>query len=270
MVSVLNEGKAALFFTGRKHAGENLEDLLKKRNGGLQVPIQMCDALSRNAPKEFQALMANCLAHGRRQFVDIAENFPEECIHVLEELKKVYQNEARVREQQMTAEERLHFHQTESGPVMESLFEWFTRQFEEKKVEPNSGLGKAIQYMLNHWKKLTLFLREANAPLDNNICERALKKAIQHRKNSLFYKTMRGAAVGDLYMSLIHTCYFSGADPFDYLTQLQRNHERVAAAPADWMPWNYRQQLVSAEPASGPACGTADDLRVLTTHPPDS
>ena len=141
---------------------------------------------------------------------------------------------------------------------------------EEKKVEPNSSLGGAIAYMLRHWEKLTLFLRVPGAPLDNNICEQAMKMAIRHRKNSMFYKTMRGAAVGDLYMSLIHTCYFSAADPFDYLTQLQRNHQRVTAAPADWMPWNYRQQLVSAEPASGSNCGTANGLRALTAHPPDS
>ena len=68
--------------------------------------------------------------------------------------------------------------------------------------------------------------------------------AIRHRRNSLFYKTMRGAAIGDLYMSLIHTCYLCGASPIDYLTELQRHHEQVRAAPADWMPWNYRQQLV--------------------------
>jgi transposase len=240
LVSILEEGKVALFFTGRKHAGENLEDLLKKRNGGLQVPIQMCDALSRNAPKDFQALMANCLAHGRRQFVEVAENFPEECIHVLEALKEVYKNDAVTRQLKMSAEERLHFHQAESGPVMEKLYDWFTEQFEEKKVEPNSGLGKAIQYMLNHWEKLTLFLREPNAPLDNNLCERALKKAIQHRKNSLFYKTEHGAYIGDLFMSLIYTCVLCQVNPFDYLTQLQEHSEELRQNPEKWMPWNYQ------------------------------
>ncbi len=99
--------------------------------------------------------------------------------------------------------------------------------------------------MQKHWEKLTLFLRVAGAPLDNNICECALKMAIRHRRNSLFYKTERGAKVGDAYMSLIHTCQHSQVDPFDYLTQLQRHHERVAASPTDWMPWNYLRQLAS-------------------------
>jgi Transposase IS66 family len=45
----------------------------------------------------------------------------------------------------------------------------------------------------------------------NNICERALKRAVLHRKNALFYKTLNGAEAGDLFMSLIHTCELCGA-----------------------------------------------------------
>ena len=80
----------------------------------------------------------------------------------------------------------------------------------------------------------------AGAPLDNNICERALKKAILHRKNALFFKTRNGAAVGDLFLSLIHTCELNGANPFAYLTELQRHASEVATEPGAWMPWIYR------------------------------
>ena len=90
--------------------------------------------------------------------------------------------------------------------------------------------------MLKHWAKLTLFLRQAGAPLDNNVCERALKKAILHRKNALFYKTQNGAHVGDLFMSLIHTCQFCDANPFDYLTALQQHGELVARSPSSGCP----------------------------------
>jgi hypothetical protein len=99
--------------------------------------------------------------------------------------------------------------------------------------------------MQKHWSKLTLFLRMAGVPLDNNICERALKKAILHRKNALFYKTQKGARVGDIFMSLIHSAELNGENPFEYLVELQRHHEEVAANPADWMPWNYRDTLAS-------------------------
>src|SRR5437016_14523312 len=80
---------------------------------------------------------------------------------------------------------------------MEQLHRWLEAQFAERKTEPNSGLGKAITYLLRHWKALTTFLREAGVPLDNNLCERALKRAVLYRKNALFYRTLHGAEVSD-------------------------------------------------------------------------
>lgn len=235
--------KIALFFTGRQHAGENLADVLKRRAAGLPPPIQMSDALSRNAPKSIEILVGKCMAHGRRQFVKITPNFPEECRHVLEALGEVYHNDHLAREGGLTRMERLHFHQQHSRPVMDALQQWLDAQLKENKVEPNSGLGKAISYMLKHWQGLTLFLREPGAPLDNNLVERALKKAILHRRNSLFYKTLNGAEVGDLYMSLIHTCELNGENPVTYLTELLRHANELSVKPADWMPWNYRMTL---------------------------
>ena len=245
IVSKASVKEMALYFTGRQHAGENLADVLKQRAAALPPLIQMSDALSRNAPKltGVEILVAKCLAHGRRQFVDVAQNFPEECRYVLESLGQVYYNDALAREQPLPAADRLRFHQEQSGPVMKQLHTWLEAQLAEKKTEPNSGLGKAITYLLRHWKGLTAFLREAGAPLDNNICERALKRAVLHRKNALFYRTLHGAEVGDLFMSLIHTCQLCGAHSFDYLTELQRHARELQANPADWMPWNYRETL---------------------------
>jgi transposase len=241
--------RIALFFSGSQHAGENLRDVLKRRKAELPPPIQMCDALSRNRPGELQTILANCLAHARRQFVDVHDRFPEECRYVLEAIEVIYCNDATTRKEGLTAEARLQFHQAESGPTMDRLWEWLKRQIDEKLVEPHSGLGAAIQYLRKHWEKLTLFLRKAGAPLDNNVVERALKKAILHRKNALFYKTQNGAAVGDLYMSLIHTCELNDANPFEYLTALQEHADQVAAAPERWLPWNYRDALSSLSPA---------------------
>ena len=102
--------------------------------------------------------------------------------------------------------------------------------------------------MLNHWNELTLFLRQPGAPLDNNICERALKKAILNRKNALFYKTERGARVGDLYMSLIHTCELCNANPLDYLVALRANSSEVKCHPDRWMPWNYKPANSQVQP----------------------
>jgi transposase len=183
----------------------------------------------------------------------VAARFPDECRYVLETFREVYKNDALAQGQGMSAEERLAFHKAESGPLMERFNHWLHEQIDEKKVEPNSGLGEAIKYTIKHWEPLTLFLRVAGAPLDNNACERILKKAILHRKASLFYKTENGAHVGDLFMSLIHTCELCQADPFDYLTDLQRNAKEVAANPQNWLPWNYRESLLySASPHRAP------------------
>jgi len=242
ILSTLENHQIALFLTGRPHAGENLEDLLRQRMDR-SPPIQMCDALARNIPKAFETLLANCLAHGRRQFVDVAENFPQECHYVLETLAGVYKNDQAAKDRQMDAHERLRFHQEESGPLMEQLNTWLHAQLEQNLVESNSGLGQAINYMLKHWKALTLFLKEPGVPLDNNVCERALKKAILHRKNAMFYKTLKGAQVGDLFMSLIHTCSLAGVNPIDYFTALQENAAEMAQAPENWLPWTYTAAL---------------------------
>jgi hypothetical protein len=252
IVSTKEGRKIALYFTGRKHAGENLADVLRQRAAELKVPIQMCDALSRNLPEEMKVILANCTAHSRRNFVDVVESFPEECRYVLETIAAVYKNDAVARERNMSPEERLRFHQAESGPLMEELHTWMTKQIEEKQVEPNGGLGQAIVYSLKYWDKLTRFLEVPGAPLDNNTVERALKKAITHRNNSLFYKTEHGALVGDIYMSLIYTCQLNGVNPFDYLTELQRHSKELAANPKEWMPWNYQATLARIQGAREP------------------
>ncbi len=252
IVSVSKGYRVALFFTGRQHAGENLEDVLAQRAEKLSAPIQMSDALSRNTSGEFKTIVANCIAHARRRFVDVAENFPDEVRHVLEELREVYENDAIARKQEMSPTARLRFHKDNSRPVMKRLKAWMEAQLEERKVEPNSGLGEAIGYMLNHWQKLTLFLRVVGAPLDNNLCERVLKKAILHRKNAYFYKTERGARVGDIFMSVIHTAELNGTKTFDYLVALQRHADVVAKSPDEWMPWNFTEALARLTSGADP------------------
>jgi hypothetical protein len=244
IVALIAQRKVVLFFTGPKHAGENLAQVLAHRAEQLEAPIQMCDALTRNYPKQFKTILSNCLLHGRRKFVEVVEHFPEPCRHVIEVLAEVYQHDAHCREQNLSREQRLAYHQEHSAPLMEALERWMAEQLEQRQVEPNCGLGQALRYMLKHWKELTLFLRQAGAPLDNNVCERALKKAILHRKNSLFFKTKNGAEIGDIYMSLIYTCQLCGANPFEYLQALQIHAEAVQHNAQQWLPWNYRERLV--------------------------
>ncbi len=245
VLAVRDERRMALFFTGPKHAGENLAQLLKQRTSGLSPPIQMCDALSRNVPKELETILAHCLAHARRNFVDLVTSFPEECRYVIEALAEVYHHDKMAKEQGLSVDQRLRFHQEQSGPVMGRLNEWLQRQLSERRIEPNSSMGKAITYMLNHWEPLTLFLRVPGAPLDNNLCEQVLKRAILHRKGSLFFKTQHGAYIGDLFMSLIHTCTLNHVNPFHYLIILQKHSSELFKSPHKWFPWNYQDALAS-------------------------
>lgn len=191
VVAEVEGRKIALYRTGPRHAGENLRALLLRREEGRAPPLQMCDGLERNLPKELEAIAGDCVVHMRRQFVDVKGSFPEEVRHVLQELAEVYRVEARARS--LPPKQRLLLHQRESGPVMERLRAWMEERIARRKVEPNSGLGKAIAYARKRWGRLTLFLRVEGAPLDNDVCERTLKRAILHRKNSLFYKTSNGA-----------------------------------------------------------------------------
>lgn len=249
IVATTGDRKIALYFTGAKHAGENLDDLLQLRNPDRESVMQMSDGLDRNAPTRAKTVEGKCLTHGRRQFADIIENFPEECRRVIEDIGRVYHVDGLAKERNLSPQERLFLHQEKSAPIMEGLRRWLVDQLLEDKVEPNSGLGKAVAYMLKLWSKLTLFLRKPGAPLDTNIVERALKLAIRYRKNSLFFQTESGAAVGDLFMSLIETCWLNGINAFAHLVALLTNTARLAECPSSWMPWNYQATLAAMTPA---------------------
>jgi transposase len=230
----------ALYANGRRHAGENLDELLKKRSAGLETPIQMADALAANWSGEEETIEAKCLAHARRRFIEIERAFPGECDRMLDAIAKVYQVEAETKG--MSAQERLECHQARSGPVMAELREWIEEEFSERRTEPNSGLGQAFRYVLRHWEGLTRFLTVAGVPLDNNVAERALKRAVLLRKNALFYKNEHGASVGAILQSLIETCRLNGVGAWEYLLRLMRNRSEARANPAAYLPWSYARE----------------------------
>lgn len=190
ILSRSEEYDIALFYNGTKHAGENLEKLLEKRDQNKSPIIQMCDALSRNIPNSFKTILCNCLSHGLRKFDDLKSFYPAPCLHIIKEIAQVYKHDEKT--MTLSKEERLSYHQQHSEPIMNRLMQYMSNQMESKQVEPNDSLGKAMRYMLKHWHGLTQFLRVAGAPLDNNILERALKIPIRGRRTWLFYKTPYG------------------------------------------------------------------------------
>jgi transposase len=232
-----------LYYSGRAHAGENLAALLEQREADQEPPLVMSDALSRNEIDESLVIRCHCLAHGRRQFSDIEDVFPGECRVVIETLKQVFDHDEEARDQQMSPQARLTYHQVYSQPLMDELKGWLDRQLADRLVEPNSSLGQAMSYMQNHWETLTRFLSVAGAPLDNNLVERALKLFIRQRKNSLFYKSEHSAYIASVLTSLIVTCIYAGVNVLDYFVALQEHRSEVFADPSAWLPWTYQESL---------------------------
>lgn len=237
--ALVGERTIALYYSGRRHTGENLYQLLLLRPADLDLPTIMGDAAAKNWTPEFQRIICKCLQHARKHFKDVRLAFPAKCRHVLDELGEVYKNDAQTKG--MTPQERLAYHEQHSLPRMTQLKEWVEQQLRDHEFEPNDGFGKAVSYFLGHYEGLTQFCRFAGAPIDNNMAERILKRAVLNRKNSLFYKTEHGAAVGDIITSLVETCALSKVNVFDYLVTLLRNARAVRAAPGRWLPWNYQE-----------------------------
>lgn len=235
--------KICLYYSGSHHGGENVSALLDKRDKDLPPIIRMCDALSANVPATLKTILCHCLTHGRRKFKEIEDFFPTECTYVIEQLAPVYKNDAIAKEQNMTEDQRLVYHQTQSAPIMDRLKIWMQEQFDQRTVEPNSALGGAIRYMQNHWAELTRFLSVSGAPIDNNLVERALKLIIRTRKNAMFHKSLHGALVASLLTTLIATCQLAGKNPVRYLMALQDYKSDIFKNPEAWLPWNYESML---------------------------
>jgi hypothetical protein len=243
LIAQVGDRRIYLYYTGRQHAGENLEALLTKRELGRGKPLVMSDALSSNNAEEAGLIRCHCLAHGRRQFSDLADDFPAESAVVVNALKLIYDHDDAARDQGLSAQERLAYHQEYSAPVFTTLKTWLEQQTAECFVEPNSSLGKAIAYLLGHWETLTQVVKELGAPLDNNTAERALKLAIRQRKNSLFYATAHSADIASILTSVIVTCVQAGVNALDYLVAVQEHRQEVFANPSVWLPWNYQGAL---------------------------
>jgi transposase len=248
VVELHSGAKVVLYFNGRQHAGENVEDIYRLRDVGLPPPIQMSDALACNFCGERKRVVCKCLVHARRKFVEVRRIYPVECNYVLKQIGQIYWNEKQTTG--MSDEERLAYHQEQSGAVMAELKQWMDEQMAEKKVEPNSSLGKAIDYFLSHYEGLSAYLRYAGAPLDNNACEQVLRPVVIIRKNSYGYKTNRGAKTAAIIQSVMQTCRLNGTNVWQYLVSVLRRSAEVRGKPEEFLPWNYKgeEEMAKAPP----------------------
>jgi transposase len=239
ILSKIEGFQIAIYLTGRKNSGENLDDVLDRRPKDQKRPVQVCDASTQNLAERHETDLAKCLNHARHNFCELVEVWPKETMKIIEMINTVFFNDRATKK--MDEGERLKYHQLNSSTVMNELQGYCNELLDNKIVEPNSGFGKAIRYLNNHWEGLTLFLRDGKAPLSNNDAERAIKSFVLIRKNSYFYKTCWGAFVGDTLLSIIKTCALNSINPYDYLVAIQANVDEVRKHPDAWLPWNYSE-----------------------------
>ena len=241
---VLYEGNTIyLFKTDTNVAGKSFKSVIEGRASDNEF-ITMSDASSHNFPELDESLMAKwiiclCLAHSRRKFVELVNDLNDDEQFVINLVGNIYHNDKYCKDNNLTAQERLEYHKKNSASLMDALKVWLNNLLLFKTVEPNSLFGQAISYMLKRWYWLTQFLRVAGAPVDNNICEQAIKVLLRYKKNSQFYRTLYGAFIGDAMMSLLHTTAYNKVNIFNYLTAVQEHASLVNTNPDQWMPWCY-------------------------------
>jgi transposase len=204
----------------------------------------MADAWSRNHAEEATLLRCQCLAHGRRKCTEIAAAFPTERAVVVNALALVYEPDAEVRRHQLSAAQRLRDHQPYSAPGFPTRKTWLEQQRAERFVEPNSRVGKAMAYRLDHGETLTQGGKEPGAPLDNNVAERALRLGIRQRTNALFSAAEHSAYIASILPRGIATCVQAGVQAVEYLVAVPDHRHEVFAHPRAWLPWTYQAALV--------------------------
>ncbi|MCY4045679.1 MAG: transposase [Cellvibrionales bacterium] len=247
LIAIDKQGNViTLFQTNIGHAGEFIDEILADRSDTADAPSVMSDALSRNKPTELKDFNYSlCNAHGRREFVSVIDHFPDEVTHILEWYQKIWSLDQRIKRQNLSDEKRLELHKRYSMLIMQQLYDDFVQCLEEELVEQNSGLGKAMQYFINHFEGLTQFCKVKGAPIDNNLMEQALKWMVRDRKNAMFHKTISGAAIADVITSIIATAANACVNVFEYLNTLQRYAKEVKDCPEKFMPWNYEEALIT-------------------------
>lgn len=246
LIAILaDDHEVILFETSLGHAGEHLNSILEKRLPDLPAPVVMNDALSSNGVVKTKIIQSNCNSHARRLFFDLEKIYPVDVGWVLDTYGKIWEHEAHIKEQNMDGKARLSYHQTHSLPIMQSLYDWAVKKTQAKSFEEHSAYGKAIQYFINHFDKLKMFCVVEGAAIDNNRMEEKLKIPIRGRKTAHFYKTVNGAGVANVLISLLATTATAKENGYEYLLALQKNKVNVKADPAAWLPWTYRDTLAA-------------------------
>jgi transposase len=246
------QGKVLLFFTGRHHAGEIIDQILEHRRAvqksGAKL-VKVSDAASKNFSHAHHDELeeAVCNAHAYLKFRAVKDRHAEEYGLAGEVYKKVFDNDDLTQAEGMSPDERMRYHREHSLPEMKRLKKMCTERLQSKLVEPNAPLWEPLTFIINQWDRLTRFCEVPSVPLDTNVVEQMLIIPVRYLAGSFNYKTQDGADVGDRHMSLIATANANGVEPVAYLTECLANHEDLKKRPEYYFPWVYRARLEAGD-----------------------
>jgi transposase len=234
---------AAVLRIGIQHTGEFLDEILAARSCDLPPPMIMGDASSSNAVTILKIEMCGCNSHAIRRFKDLEEQYPQEVAPILEAYRAIFKHDAKTKADAMTDAERLAYHRTHSRPLFKQMCRDANALFEQRIVEPNSNLGGALDYLLNHQRALGAFFRLPGAPICNNLLERELRLPVRLRDAAPLFRSREGAAIAASLWTLCITALLNSVNLFEYLGHLQRFANDVRMSPNKWLPWNYEQRV---------------------------
>lgn len=236
------DGPVVLYYTGRHHAGEIIDQVLGRRLGSRPTLVKCTDGASKNFDHAHadKLVEATCNAHALLKFRDLKDKYPAEYAEAGKIYSAVFDNDDAAKALELSPVERMRYHRRHSKPLMLELKKMCEEKLASKSVEPNSPLWEPVTFILNQWERLTLFCEAPSVPLDTNLVEQALITPVRYLAGSFNYHTENGAVVGDHAMSLIATARAHGVEPVAYLAECLRSHEDLAKRPEHYLPWVYR------------------------------
>lgn len=245
-------GPVLLFYTGRHHAGEIVDQLLRHRMLSSPKLVKCTDGASKNFAHEHadKLVESTCNAHALLKFRDIKDKHPVEYAEAGSVYKQVFDNDDEAKSLGLSPVERMLYHRERSKPLMQQLKKMCEEKITSKRVEPSSRLWEPLTFVLNQWDRLTRFCDAPGVPLDTNLVEQALIMPVRYLAGSFNYHTEDGAVVGDHAMSLIATARANDVEPVAWLTECLRCHEDLGQRPEHYLPWAYRERLEAGEASS--------------------
>jgi transposase len=250
---IYGDKNEVVFPFSESRSGAILNELLKGYRGVLLSDGYV--AYERFVEKTNAIVHAQCWSHTRRQFLEAEDVEPELTEAALEYIRRLYEEEARLKPRLRDDEKRLERRAMHCKPIVDEFFEWLKKVLEERLLLPRNPFTEAAGYALARERPLRVFLEYPDVPIDTNHLEREIRPIALGRKNWLFCWTEIGAKYVGIFQSLLVTCRLQGVDPYTYLVDvLQRVERHPASKVANLTPRLWKEHFAAAPLRSAIDC----------------